>query len=202
MTTYDTDATAATGTVRITVVQNSPDVALDAYADQLAADLRVVRPYDGDAIPTADEVGDGLVVLGGHMSAHDDERAPWLPALRETLLAAATTGVPTLGICLGAQLLAVAGGGHVQVSAPPGREAGATRVFWRADAETDPVLSALAAGDAPVRYVTSMHADAVVDLPSGAVWLGSSNMYPYHGRRLAEAFAAEVRATVGRSVPA
>ncbi|MFB7888835.1 type 1 glutamine amidotransferase [Cellulosimicrobium cellulans] len=252
MTTYDTDATAATGTVRITVVQNSPDVALDAYADQLAADLRVVRPYDGDAIPTADEVGDGLVVLGGHMSAHDDERAPWLPALRETLLAAATTGVPTLGICLGAQLLAVAGGGHVQVSAPPGREAGATRVFWRADAETDPVLSALAAGDAPVRYVTSMHADAVVDLPSGAVWLGSSNMYPYQafrlgsalgvqfhpeatrsgfetwcdafddvdtaaalsvfdehapeildgGRRLAEAFAAEVRATVGRSVPA
>ncbi|WP_426309513.1 type 1 glutamine amidotransferase [Cellulosimicrobium sp. E-16] len=255
MTTYDTDATAATGTVRLTVVQNSPDVTLDAYADQLAADLRVVRPYDGDTIPPADEVGDGLVVLGGHMSAHDDERAPWLPALRETLLAAATTGVPTLGICLGAQLLAVAGGGQVQVAAPPGREAGATRVFWRAVAEADPVLSVLsvpAAGDAPVRYVTSMHADAVVDLPSGAVWLGSSNMYPYQafrlgsalgvlfhpeatragfeawcdafddvdtaaalagfdehapeildgGRRLAEAFVAEVRASVGQSVPA
>ncbi|MGN7702378.1 type 1 glutamine amidotransferase [Cellulosimicrobium sp. 22601] len=252
MTTYDTDATAATGTVRITVVQNSPDVTLDGFAELLAADLRVVRADDGDAIPSADEVGDGLVVLGGHMSAHDDERAPWLPALRETLLAAATTGVPTLGICLGAQLLAVAGGGQVQVAAPPGREAGATRVFWRADAEADPVLSALAAGDAPVRYVTSMHADAIVDLPRGAVWLGSSNMYPYQafrlgsalgvqfhpetaragfeawcdayddvdtaaalagfdehapeilggGRRLAEAFVAEVRTTVGRSVPA
>ncbi|MBM7821124.1 GMP synthase (glutamine-hydrolyzing) [Cellulosimicrobium cellulans] len=255
MTTYDTDATAATGTVRITVVQNSPDVRLDAYADLLAADLRVVRAFEGDAIPPADALGDGLVVLGGHMSAHDDVRATWLPALRETLLAAATTGVPTLGICLGAQLLAVAGGGHVQVSAPPGREAGATRVFWRADAETDPVLSALAgpvAGDAPVRYVTSMHADAIVDLPRGAVWLGSSNMYPYQafrlgsalgvqfhpettragfeawcdayddvdtaaalagfdehaaeildgGRRLAEAFVAEVRTTVGQSVPA
>ena len=87
MTTYDTDATAATGTVRLTVVQNSPDVTLDAYAHQLAADLRIVRAHDGDAIPPADAVGDGLVVLGGHMSAHDDERAPWLPALRETLLA-------------------------------------------------------------------------------------------------------------------
>ncbi len=252
MTTYDTDATAATGTVRITVVQNSPDVTLDGFADLLAADLRVVRAYDGDAIPSADELDDGLVVIGGRMSARDDELAPWLPALRETLLGAATTGVPTLAVCLGAQLLAVAGGGQAQVSPPPGPEIGATRVFWRADAETDPVLSALAAGDAPVRHVTSMHADAIVDLPRGAVWLGSSNMYPYQafrlgsalgvqfhpettragfeawcdayddvdtaaalagfdehaaeildgGRRLAEAFVAEVRTTVGQSVPA
>ena len=38
MTTHDTDATTATGTVRLTVVENSPDVTLDAYADLLDAD--------------------------------------------------------------------------------------------------------------------------------------------------------------------
>ncbi len=113
MTTHDTDATTATGTVRLTVVENSPDVTLDAYADLLDAELRVVRAHEGEPVPVADrldELGDGLVVLGGHVSAYDDARAPWLPALRETLVAAATQGVPTLGICLGAQLLAVAGG--------------------------------------------------------------------------------------------
>lgn len=194
MTTYDTEAPAATGTVRLTVVQNSPDVTLDAYADLLAADLRVVRPFDGDPLPEPDrleDLGDGLVVLGGHMSAYDDARAPWLPALRELLLAAATSGVPTLGICLGAQLLAVAGGGLVQVSAPPGREAGTTRVFWRAEAGVDPVLAPLVAGDDAVRYVTSMHGDAIVDLPAGAVWLGSSNMYPYQAFRLGSALGVQ-----------
>jgi len=189
--TYHTDATAATGTVRITVVQNSPDVTLDAFAGHLAADLDVVRAHDGDAVPGIDALGDGLVVLGGHVSAHDDERAPWLPALRETLLAAATAGVPTLGIGLGAQLLAVAGGGQVAVAAPPGREVGVTRVFWRAEAGTDPVLAALAAGEDPARHVTSRHADAVVELPPGAVWLGSSNVYPYQAFRLGSALGVQ-----------
>lgn len=194
MTTYDTAAPAVTGNVRLTVVQNSPDVTLDAYADRLGADVRVVRAFDGEQIPAPDrleDVGDGLVVLGGHMSAYDDARAPWLPAVRALLLAAATSGVPTLGICLGAQLLAVAGGGQVQVSAPPGREVGATRVFWRAEAATDPVLGALVAGEEAVRYLTSMHGDAIVDLPAGAVWLGSSNMYPYQAFRLGSALGVQ-----------
>ena len=202
MTTYDTDAPAATGTARLTVVQNSPDVTLDAYADQLAADLRVVRAFDGEPVPGADrldDLGDGLVVLGGHMSAYDDARAPWLPALRELLLAAATSDVPTLGICLGAQLLAVAGGGHVQVSAPPGREAGATRMYWRAEAATDPVLATLVAGDAVVHHVTSMHGDAIVDLPAGAVWLGSSNMYPYQAFRLGSALGVQFHPEASRA---
>lgn len=177
--------------VRLTVVQSSPDVTLDAYADYLRADLHVVRAYDGEPVPTVGEVGDGLVVLGGHMSAHDDARAAWLPAVRELLLAAATSAVPTLGICLGAQLLAVAGGGRVEVAAPPGREVGATQVFWRHGAAADPVLGALAAGDDPVRWVASAHGDAVVELPGDAVWLASSDMYPYQAFRLGSALGVQ-----------
>lgn len=177
--------------VRLTVVQSSADVTLDTWADHLDADLRVVRAYDGEPVPTVGEVGDGLVVLGGHMSAYDDARAPWLPAVRELLLAAATSGVPTLGVCLGAQLLAVAGGGRVEVAAPPGREVGATPLFWRHAAESDPVLGALATGDDPVRWVASAHGDAVVDLPAGAVWLASSDMYPYQAFRLGSALGVQ-----------
>jgi GMP synthase (glutamine-hydrolysing) len=190
VTTFDTTP-GVPGAVRLTVVQSSPDVTLDTWADLLGADLRVVRASDGDPLPTLDELGDGLVVLGGHMSAHDDARAPWLPALRDLLLAAATSGVPTLAICLGAQLLAVAGGGHVEVAAPPGREVGATRVFWRRDAADDPVLGALAGGDNPVEHVASAHGDAIVDLPPSAVWLASSNMYPYQAFRLGSAVGVQ-----------
>jgi len=199
VTTFDTPAGSPDGAVtvdprpavRLTVVQSSPDVTLDTYAELLDADLHVVRAHDGEPVPTPGELGDGLVVLGGHMSAYDDARAPWLPALRDLLLAAAGAGVPTLGICLGAQLLAVAGGGRVQTSAPPGREVGATRVYWRHEAETDPVLGALAGGDAPVRRVASAHGDAIVDLPAGAVWLASSDMYPYQAFRLGSALGVQ-----------
>ncbi|MCB7136931.1 type 1 glutamine amidotransferase [Cellulosimicrobium marinum] len=198
MTTFDTTAESvrtaapiAAPDARVTVVQSSPDVTLDTFAEHLRADLRVVRAYDGEPVPTLDEVGDGLLVLGGHVSAHDDARAPWLPALRDLLLAAAGSGVPTLGICLGAQLLAVAGGGRVEVGAPPGREVGATRLFWRHEAADDPLLGALASGDAPVEHVVSAHADAIVELPATAVWLASSNMYPYQAFRLGSAVGVQ-----------
>ena len=78
------------------------------------------------------------------MSAYDDADAPWLPELRALLADASTQGVPTLGICLGAQLLAVARGGRVQVAAPPGRESGIVDVRWRPEAAGDAVVGAVA----------------------------------------------------------
>ncbi|MEK8227699.1 gamma-glutamyl-gamma-aminobutyrate hydrolase family protein [Oerskovia sp. M15] len=62
--------------------------------------------------------------------------SPLAPALRGLLQTAVASDVPTLAICLGAQLLAVAGGGHVQVAAPPGLEGGLTRVFWKTGPST------------------------------------------------------------------
>ena len=182
--------------VRITVVQNSPDVTLDTFADLLGPDVRLVRPFAGDALPDPTDIGDGLVVLGGEMSAYADDVAPWLPALRDLLSAAVISAVPTLGICLGAQLLAVACGGHVQVAAPPGREAGLTRVFWRTGAEADPVLGPLARAAAGTgkraRSLTlSMHADAIIDLPEDATWLGMSDMYPYQAFRVGSAVGVQ-----------
>ncbi|WP_231496076.1 type 1 glutamine amidotransferase [Cellulomonas sp. HZM] len=171
----------------LTVVQNSPDVPLDRLQGWFAGvDVRVVRADLGDAVPALDEVGDGLVVLGGHLSVRDDETAPWLPALRELLAQATASGVPTLGVCLGAQLLAVARGGRVQVAAPPGVEAGVVQVFWRAESAADAVVGPLVAGlsDRRATRQPTLHADAVVDLPAGAVWLASSNQYPYQAFRI------------------
>ena len=177
----------------VTVVQSSPDVQLDRFAEWLGIDLRIVAAFAGEPVPLADEVGDGLVVLGGHMSAHSDAVAPWLPELRALLADASTRGVPTFGICLGAQLLAVARGGRVQVAAPPGREAGLADVRWRPEAVGDAVVGAVLAlaDDRKRTPQPSMHADAVVDLPRGAVWLAASPMYPYQAFRIGSAWGVQ-----------
>src|SRR3954465_9498775 len=101
---------------RALVVQHTAQEGLGNLLQWLPAaglDVHPIHPYLGHRVPPSVE-GDALIVLGGPMGAYDDERATWLPAGRALLATAVDDGVPTLGICLGAQLLAVAAGGSVQ----------------------------------------------------------------------------------------
>ncbi len=56
---------------------------------------------------------DLLVVMGGPMSVNDEEDYPWLVEEKEFIRRVIAAGRPTLGICLGAQLIADALGGKV-----------------------------------------------------------------------------------------
>lgn len=194
------DGPEAGATPRVTVVQSSPDVGLDRFAEWLTGiDVRLVRADLGDPLPGPTEVGDGLVVLGGQMSARDDDGSPWLRPLRDLLAVVSATDVPALGICLGAQLLAVARGGRVEVAAPPGREAGVIDVRWRPEASTDALVAPLVelAGAARTSPQPSMHADAVVDLPRGAVWLAASATYPFQAFRIGSAWGVQFHPEAG-----
>lgn len=136
-------------------------------AGGLELDVRALdagEPLPGDLSGHA-----GLIVLGGAMGANDDADAPFLPAVRQLLRDAVSGEVPTLGVCLGHQLLAVANGGQIR-RIPDGPEVGAQLVAKRTAAATDPLFREL-----PITPdVLQWHFDEVHVLPPGAQQLASA----------------------------
>jgi GMP synthase-like glutamine amidotransferase len=119
--------------------------------------------------------------MGGPQQAYDDGSAPWLRATKELIRSAVANGLPTLGVCLGAQLLAEATGGRVQPG-EHGPEVGAKLVAKRDAAAADPLF-----WDLPLSpVVVQWHWDAVTDLPPAATLLMSSPTYPHQAFRVGE----------------
>lgn len=137
----------------------------------------VVRTSDD--LPDSTDGFDGLVCLGGPMGATDDLDHPWLADVRRLLAEATTRQLPTLAICLGAQLLAVATGGYV-TTAPDGPEVGPLLVAKRDVGWEDPLFA-----DMPfMPDVMQFHSDVVERLPANSVLLASSTLYPNQAFRV------------------
>ena len=126
--------------------------------------IDVWRPFADGRLP---ERGySGIVVFGGEQSALDDATHPYLPALAARLRAADAGGVPVLGICLGAQVLARAWGAENRLGAAP--EFGWTEVALTAAGAADPVLGAL-----PRRFRSFQWHSDTFTLPPGATHLAA-----------------------------
>ncbi|MEO9138181.1 MAG: type 1 glutamine amidotransferase [Jatrophihabitans sp.] len=133
----------------------------------------------GAAVPSNLSDYDALVVLGGAMSASDDGAHSFLASVRELLRAAVRNEVPTLAICLGAQLLALAHGGRIEPN-PEGPELGAQLIAKRSAGATDPLF-----GPMPITPdVIQWHYDTISALPAGAVHLANSPMCENQAFRL------------------
>jgi GMP synthase-like glutamine amidotransferase len=170
------------------VIENDPtDDArrLGGWLVDAGLELAVLRPYAGDAVPAELTDYAALVVLGGDQRAYPGADgtpgAPWFPALESLLRHAVRHRVPTLGICLGGQMLATAHGGTVE-SSPAGPEIGPALVARRDAADRDPLF-------APVPFapdVLQWHLDEITELPAGAVLLAASTRYPHQAFRLGD----------------
>jgi GMP synthase (glutamine-hydrolysing) len=155
----------------VLVVQHGaddPPLRVGRWLTERGCVLTVVRGYLGEELPASLTGFDGLVVLGGAMGAYDDEVAPWLVPTRVLLAEAAERDIPTLAICLGHQLLAVANHGRVQRQ--PVHHVGVTPVGLIAAAGTDPLF----AGLEPDASALHWNNDLVVETPPGAVVLARS----------------------------
>ncbi len=91
--------------------------------------FRYFRPFTaGGRLPRPGEIGDGLVLLGGGPwgVAEGASRLPWLEGEIELAAHALAAPTPLIGFGLGAQILALAGGGTA-APAPLGLEVGTAR---------------------------------------------------------------------------
>ena len=94
---------------KILVIQNAPTEGSGTLGDffrkqGIAADL--LQAWGGDRIPRSIRRYDGIIALGGPMSAHDEREHPFLAPELNLLMKAVDGNLPVLGICLGAQLIA------------------------------------------------------------------------------------------------
>ena len=158
------------------VAHEGPDLIADlAQERRMQIDLR--RPSLGDPLPDPDECGNTIaLVLGGPMGANDHLQPgmDWLQRELDWLTCWHQRQKPVLGICLGAQLLAMAAGGSVeqlQVGQPekPLKEVGFGAIHWVVDPTREPLLQGLN----PSETVLHWHGDRI-RLPSDATLLGSS----------------------------
>lgn len=124
-----------------------------------------------------------LLVLGGAMDAWDDEGHPHLVPIGALVRDAVERGVPTLGICLGHQVAALALGGAVDRN-PQGRQIGLLPVGWLPGAADDPLFGAVPSAE-PVRVV-QWNRDVVSALPEGATALARAATGELQAARLAE----------------
>lgn len=154
----------------VLVVQHEDDCPPVLFGDWLSeagCSLEVCRPYAGEALPDVTSY-DGLLVLGGPQHAEDDT-VPWFPPLKEQLRAALASGTPTLGICLGHQLITSALGGRVERN-PRGQQLGLLEVGWTKAAARDDLCAAVATSRRGVQW----NDDIVTRLPDDALLLAET----------------------------
>jgi GMP synthase (glutamine-hydrolysing) len=155
---------------RILVVEHEagcPPAYLGTWLTDAGAELEVCRPWAGDEVPSV-AAHDAVVVLGGSMGANDDALHWWLGPVKQLIRDAVDRDVPTLGVCLGHQLMGAALGGTAARS-DLGQQVGLYDVGWLSAAADDPLVGDLG----PVRGIQWNH-DLVTALPSGAVALAQT----------------------------
>lgn len=162
--------------LRIQVFQHVPfeDIgSLEPWAESRGHGVSYTRFHAGDG-PPPPESYDWLVVMGGPMGVHDEDKLPWLKGEKRGIEAALKAGKSVLGVCLGAQLMAdvlgarVARNRHPEIGWHPVELGARAQRTWMAEAF-------------PPRFTAfHWHGDAF-EIPSGAVSLGASEACEHQG---------------------
>jgi len=154
----------------ILVFRHVPHEGLGTLAARLEKEGLSYRYLDptrrGARFPSISSLA-GLIVMGGPMGVYETKRFPFLKPEWAYLRKALHGGVPTLGICLGSQLMARALGARVYPNRE--KEIGWYRIKRTGEGKKDPAFR----GGPENPWVFQWHGDTF-DLPRGARRLASS----------------------------
>ena len=156
--------------MRFHCLQHLPNEGPGHAADWLAAhghSLTFTKLFEPNPIFPALADFDGLLILGGAMSVHDEATFPWLTEEKAFINDVLRAGKVTLAICLGAQLVAQALGAEVRPNHES--EIGFWTVRFSAKALEHPLLR----GWPEKAAVLHWHIDTFT-VPPGAIRVGMS----------------------------
>lgn len=132
---------------------------------------------------------DLLIMMGGPMSVYDTAEHPWITSQLRRLQMRLEADRPTLGVCLGAQMIAAALGGTVH--AGPVKEVGFHPIALHDGAQNGPLRHI---ADVPMLH---WHGDTFT-LPDNVELLASSHLYAHQAfRRGANLLALQFHAEMG-----
>ena len=154
--------------MRALVIMHVENEGPGVFGDLLEAagvETRVARLHLGDRLPDAGEI-DAALSMGGPMNVYEEEQYPFLRDETRFLQDAAARGLPVLGICLGAQMIAKAAGAAVTKNA-------VEEVGWRTvDLTDEGVADPLFRGLPAVLPVFQWHGDTFA-VPDGGALLAT-----------------------------
>lgn len=142
-------------------MENEGPGTLGAFLESKGVTTATIDLFRGEPLPPDVRDARAIISMGGPMNACEEERYPYLRDEDRFLKAAVAAGVPVLGICLGAQLLAKAHGGAVTRAAAP--ETGFFPVGLTREGLKDPLFSGV--GD--YLHVFQWHEDTFAVPPGG-----------------------------------
>ncbi len=133
--------------MRVLAISHERDAGPGVFGEAVRAAggrLDVWHRAETDDLPGLPETYDAVISFGGAMHADQGDAHPWLPAEIAFMTELLERRVPLLGVCLGAQLLALASGGGARRAREP--EIGWKAVELTTEGESDPLLAGLAPG--------------------------------------------------------
>jgi GMP synthase (glutamine-hydrolysing) len=129
--------------VRVLSVTHGPNVPGGVFDETVEAGGNSLERWEVPlgGLPQPPTAYDAVMVFGGSMHPDQDDHFHWLASEAGFLVEALRRGVPTLGVCLGAQMLARAAGAWVGPA--PGAEVGWFEIALTPEGRDDPVLGTL-----------------------------------------------------------
>ena len=155
--------------MRINYLQHVPFEGLGSIERWINArryHLTATKLYQSDLMTEMEGV-DLLVIMGGPMGVHDEDRLPWLVMEKRLIEKAISKGKTVLVICLGAQLTADVLGARVY----PNRS---KEIGWFPIELTEAGQRSSLFGFLPARLVVFHWHGDTFDLPAGAVHMARS----------------------------